>query len=401
MNFEQITIRLGVDATAVTAGLGKVGNYVKGWGVSLVSAMKSQLGSLIGAGMFLESLNKVKEKILEISRVSRETGASTNFVQGMMMKAAEVGADFNQMAAGIAKFNKLLGQAKMGSVGALKTLSDMHVLTDKNSISNLKFADAMHNLAIRFDQLNDKQKQAYLLSQAFGKGYTALTPVFEGGAKEVDELSDGNFFTKINPQVISDYAAAWKGLKIAGMGVLATFANLTGRRALLAGPIIDKMKSLDKRTSEEKDLQNIADQEGISIGQEKVKILEEQAKLLEQQAELSATIADRDKDSVETLAQESRKILGLKGPLLQAHTVTPRMRQALSIETLEERAKLAWRRGDDASSARFQSQADQLRSASPWLKRADQNPMLKTESELSRVNAQLAPISAAAALIKE
>lgn len=420
MNFEQILIRIGVDATAVKSGLGRVGASVKGWGVSLVEDLKGTFGRLFAAGAAIEGLNRIREKILEISRVSRETGANTNFVQGLMQEAEKSGLDFNEMAGGIAQFNKLLGAAKMGSLSAVIQLKDMHVVTDKNSVSTLNFTSAMHNLSIRFSELNDKQKQAYLLSQAFGKSYAALTPIFDRGTAGVDSLSSGNPFTKISKGAIQDYSDLWRGIKTTSTVVAATVVNVLDlpfravakvsyglglwSRGIKSGSkeytaAMKEMNDADEKITAEKEVQAEADKEGITVAELKTKILNEQAELLEKQAELSSDIADRDKESVSEMASQARKVLGIKSPLENFHTVTPRMRTALRISELEDKATIATLRGNDSLSGKLQSEADQIRASSPWLKRQDRNPMAKTESELSRVNQQLAPVAEMAKLV--
>ena len=429
MNFEQITIRLGVDASAVTSGLTRIGSYIKGWAGSIVHHLKSDLGHLlVGAGI-IETFRRLEERILAINRVSKETGASTNFVQSIMRVAAESGIGFESMAAGLARFNKQLGAAKMGETDVIKKLTDMHVITGKTSAQTINFTGAIHNLAVRFDQLNDKQKQAYLLSQAFGKGYAELMPIFEGGAAAVDKMSGGNFFTRISESSIKNIQATHAFLSASGNVAVSTTANvifglgkkLSTASILLAtliknphdaffnGPGIDQKLSenikkweqhIDKERVES-ELQAEADKDGITVEEKKIQLLRQETELKEKSAELSAQIADRDKLSVDEMASKARKYTGNRDPLDAFHTVTPRMMAALGIKNLEQRARVQFLLGNDAKSNALQGEADKLRANSPWMKRMDQNPMQKTELELEKVNSQLIPISAAAKLIKE
>ena len=99
------------------------------------------------------------------------------------------------------------------------------------------------------------------------------------------------------------------------------------------------------------------------------------------------------------MAANARKLTGVKGPLEMMHTVTPRMRTALRIDTLEQRAKVATLRGNDAESNRLQTEADAIRKANPWLKRSDVNPMAKTETELGNIKEALEPVTRAAELV--
>lgn len=423
MNFEQIMIRLGVDGTAIKGGLAKVSATVKAWGTSMVAGFKSYMTDSVSSFMkgfvgaqaiegAIGYLGKIRDKIIEIRRISSLTGAGTTFAQSLMSIASRTGVPIDRMISGISHFNKVLGAAKMGDTDALKTLKDMGVITGTTSAKTLNFTSAIHNLGVSFDKLNDKQKQAYLLSQTFGKSYAAFQPVFEKGVGAVDEMSHYNPFTRIGPEAIRNYTTIWGTMKKISSGTMATIANainLFSPIARMAGAF-NKIKDLHdgKKSVEEQEKVNAAkyveaaaDEEGISVAEMKVKVLEEQTALMERQAELSSEIADRDKESVAEMATRARKLTGVKGPLEMMHTITPRMRTALRIETLEERAKVAFLRGDDKTSNNLQSEADQVRKANPWLKRSDVNPMSKTESELSRVNAQLEPVMRMAELINK
>lgn len=429
MNFEQIMIRLGVDGTAVKAGLGKVGAQVKAWGASMAEGFKEYTNGImkgfIGAEAVtkaIEYLDGIKDKILEIGRISNETGANTNFIQSLMEESEKAGVPFEALTGGIARFNKTLGAAKFGNTDAVENLRDMGVITGDTSLKTLTFTGAMHNLAVSFDKLNDKQKQAYLLSQAFGKSAAAMAPIFENGAAGIDEMSRGNFFTKISSGTIGDFQTVFSSIKTASTAAMATVANYldipfkyTRKWAQGLGEIstgvlpftakwkqdFASMNAEQEGINEKKAIAAMADKEGISVAEMKTKILNEQTDLMEKQADLSAEIADRDKESVTEMASRARKLTGIKGPLEMMHTMTPRMRTALHIETLEERAKVAFLKGDDKGSSRLQSEADQVRKANPWLKRSDVNPMAKTEIQLAQVNAQLEPVKRMAELINK
>lgn len=435
MNFQQIMIRLGVDGTAVAAGLRKVSAIVKAWGASLAHGMKEYTGSImkgfLGAEAVtksIEYLGEIKEKILEVARISHETGASTNFVQSLELDAREAGKTFQGMDMSLIRFNDTLGEAKMGSAEAIKKLYDLGVISNNTQVKTLTFTKAINSLAVQFDKLNDKQKQSALLQQSFGRGAAAMSPVFEKGAKHVEEMSKGNFFTKISSGAIDDFETAWTEIKIISTGAMATVANTIdsafkmsigykGVSAVkdffnLAGRLsTGHIKQIDyvaehelenqDRINAGKALELTADKEQISVQELKSKILEDQTKLLESQAELTSEIADRDKESVTEMASRARKLTGIKGPLEMLHSVTPRMRTALRIETLEERAKVAFLRGDDKTSNRLQSEADQVRKSNPWLKRSDVNPMAKTEAQLQIVNTQLEPVKRMAELVNK
>lgn len=421
MNFEQIIIRLGVDGTAVKAGLGKVSSLVKAWGTSISHGLKEYMGStmkgFLGAEVVekaVEYLGEVKEKILEISRISEETGASTNFIQGLELDARKAGKTFQGMDMAIVRFNKLIGDAKFGSAEAIKKLYDLGIITKSSEARTLTFAGGMKNLAISFDKLTDKQKQSALLFEAFGKGFAAMSPVFEQGAKHIDDLSKGNFFTKMSSGAIKDFQTLWSSLKTASTATMASVVNtldlpfawirtLSKGVGVLSNGVLpgtkrwkEDMESLNKQqeeVNEKNEIAAMAEKDQISVEEERSKILELQNTLLERQKELSSEINDRNKESVSEMAQRARRLTGIKGPLEMLHTVTPRMRTALRIESLEESAKVAFLQGRDEKIKRLQSEADQIRAANPWLKRSDVNPMEKTESQLKSITIMLGPVN--------
>lgn len=427
MNFEQILIRLGVDSTAVKTGLGRVSSYAKAWGVGLVNDLKGTFGGMFAVGAAIEGLNKIRERMLEISNISRETGADTNFVQGMMQASEKLGISFDKAKMGLNRFNHELGAAKMGEADALKKLADIGVITDKTNIKTLTFAGAIHNLAVKFDQLNDKQKQAYILSQAFGRGYDAMQPVFAQGAKAVDDMSKDSPFTKLQPDTIGIFATAWAATKQAGIILGATIGNALGETVHVAyaaqqyfmrsasiiygwkyytGLVKSDIESFTKTksNSDEKsvataELEIEAGKQGIEIEELKAKVLERQRELTQKQLDLKGDIADRDKESVREMADQARKFSGAKSPLEMLRTVTPRMRTALKVDTLEERSKIAFLKGDDKLSDKLQSEADQIRASSPWMMRKDRNPMLKTEQELKTITIELEPVARMALMV--
>jgi hypothetical protein len=423
MNFNQILIRLGVDATAIRGGLARTGAMVKAWGAGLSEEISSKLLKTFAVGYLfekgLESLHEIKDEILEIKRLSEETGTSTNFIQSLMVEAKASGTSMEALTMPLVKFNQLVGMAKTGHTEAIIKLKDMGVITDQNDLKTLDYTRSIHNLSVAYDKLGDKQQRDALLQEAFGKSAFRMAPIFEKGTKYIDSMGAGNFFSKINSGSINDFSTAWTALKQFSLGATATVVNyldlplaMIRKYAQAAGAFAGGARSwgdiqkamsdadkLAEKSATDAAMAAMAAKDGITVEEEKAKIIDEQNQLLERQAELQGDITDRDKLGVTEMASKTRQIMGIKSPLEMSHLITPRMRTALKIDTLEERAKLAWERGDDKKSNALQSEADQIRRSSPWLKRGDVNPMQKTESELARVNEQLEPVMQMAQLV--
>lgn len=425
MNFNQILIRLGVDSTAIRGGLTRAGAMVKAWGAGLTEEISTKLLKTFAVGYLfekgLESLHEIKDEILEIKRLSEETGTSTNFIQSLMVEAKASGTSMEALTMPLVRFNQLVGMAKTGHEEAVIKLKDMGVITDANSAKTLDYQKAIHNLSVSYDKLGDKQKRDFLLQEAFGKSAFRMAPIFEKGTKYIDNMNSGNFFTKINSGSINDFSTAWTAMKQFSLGATATIVNTLDAPlkyvrnyaqavgAFSAGEkdpkkILHIMRDgmvLQEKAAADAALANMAEKDGITVQEEKAKIIDEQNQLLERQAELQADINDRDKASVSEMAAMFNKDTGRKSLLERFHTITPRMRIAHNIQTLEERAQIAYMRGNDKQHDSLLSEADQLRKSNTWLKYEDKNPTKKMEEQLSVISTNVAIVSEKAALIRE
>ena len=107
--------------------------------------------------------------------------------------------------------------------------------------------------------------------------------------------------------------------------------------------------------------------------------------------ELKAQLGDQGKGTLDDLAAQGRRFTGT--PHRRNYTLTARMKGALKIQDLEEQARVAWEKGDDAGMKKYQEQANELRSAK-WmnLRENDKNPQQKILSQLEIIAARLAPV---------
>jgi len=289
-------------------------------------------------------------------------------------------------------------------------MNDLGVATSYSEIKTMTLTKAMHNLSGTFDSLKDKQKQGALLFEAGGKGAAAISVAFEKGQKHIDDLSKGSFFTKMSEGAIGDFETIWRSFKAGAQSSMATVVNLLDApvsmvrklaqyQALLGEGILpgtkewkEDMASLNKAQeglNENAALQVMADKDGIDVAHEKLRLKEEEIDLTQKLTELKSQVDDRDKMSVEEMDSKFKQITGQKSLLERFHTVTPLMRQAHNIKTLEERAQIQNLRGDKDGAKKLQDEADQIRGSNSLLKRQDQFPMEKTNAELVKIQGQL------------
>lgn len=433
---EQILIRMGVDAKAVVTGLNAVtitarswantisqtisspfqkaqtaaNGYFKNIGTSMLGSLKGFLPAL-AAGVILETLAKISEKISDIKRVAQATGANSNFIQSLMLKGS-----IDEFTMPLVKFSTLLGNAKNGMPDAILKLNDMGVTTAKAGAKTLTYTQAIHNLAVAYQNLKDPSQKAALLTEAFGRSGYKMAQIFNQGVGAVDKMNQNSIF-KISPSTISDFSTVKNDLKMIGNGAMAATANflggitkgyktITGFVGAIAGgaknftEINRSMMQVNQQEQEKflnEGLANAAAEEGITVQEKKSEIINKQNELLQKQQELQSEIDDRGKSTIAEMAAHARKRLGIPEP--QNYTVSAREREALRIDTLEKKSKIAFDNGDDEKFKGLRSEADRARAGFAGGTYKDRNPLGRTEVELAKVNDQLAPVKRMADLI--
>lgn len=418
MNFNQILIRLGVDATAVTTGLGRIGASVKGWFAGLQHDLASHFGRMIVSTMGIvgaeRMFEKISEKILAVRHASEQLGASTNFVQGLMSAATKAGLDYEKINRPLVAFSTLIGEAKDGSAAAREKLIDLGIATKDTEWRTLNFSTALQRLQVRYKELNAEQRNSLLASVGMG-GRNAFAANAMLGGGSVADFEKGNFFTKISESTITDWTMISQTMRASGGKMVATLANaamlveryspvafmarLAGAQAGGGTSSLENLKMVATGNFKDAEEAHKLELESIDAQKTKSDILAAQNNLLEKQKELTANIADRGKSSLADLAEQARRLTGARRP--QQYAVTERMRAALKIQTLEEQANIEWMRGNDAGMAALNAEALNLRQANPWLKLADQDPQAKTVAELQSVNLKLEPVQRMAEMVNK
>ena len=421
MNFEQIIIRLGVDATAVKTGLGKAGAMVKAWGASLVqdfkgdalNIMKGFVGAeAITSGMekFREMMSSVSERILKIKKDASDTGLSTNFIQELYRFSESSGVPFEALEKNLLHLNEQLGAAKSGSLVAREKLMSFGLANKDTAWNTLNLHDALGKLRAMHVATADAAKNNYREEELLGRGYKNLIPLLSQTEESFNDMDGASFFSKINEKTINTWTGMF-GAKVQATDIArSTFANSfsyalvngigisLGTNAKLATSGVLKYFELKGSILNQKEAEAEADAQDITNLEKKNELAQKRIELEGELKDLTNEKIDRDKMSVDEMDAKFRQITGQKSKLEMFHTVTPIMRQAHNIKTLEERAKIQMLRGDESGANQLQSEADQIRASNNLLKATDRNPMEKTELKLQEVKLLLEPCARAAVI---
>lgn len=376
---EEIIIRLNADGSKVKTSLDKVGAFVKGWGTSLSHHLKGTFGAVLGVAAFERFFDKLKENILLIDRLSKQSGFGTNFIQGVFQKLKMEGED---------------------SEAIVKPLMTVSALAAQYGKTGTQF---LGDMAETYKKLNtQEEKNAYLMS--FGiKNWQMLIPLLEEGREGIAKLNQGNFFTKLTPETIQGGKDIWSGIKTEANIAFAVISNglakaspLTtiARLARFAGQVSagsglrqswadSKLGQMDP--AEARRQLNEADKDGITNSQKYNEVLMRQNDLLRQQRDIRESIKDRGRSTVDDMANEYMK---LTGAILPQHTITPAMAKAFRIRTLLEQSKIASEREDWAAQKALMSEHDRLLQSGPFTDR-DRNPTRHMEEQLDDISKKL------------
>lgn len=404
MDFEQILIRLGLDAKAVTAGLTRVTSFVKGWATGLVHDLQHHvIGRLAGLVIFERLFEGFKEKALFVQRTAKETGLSTNMIQGMVNELGFVGEGFEGISKPLGKFNELIGKAKLGSIEARTKLMDLGIVTKAEEIDSLNLTKALAAAKIQFDKIGDASIRAARMEEMFGKSWERLMPVLELSKDRFDELDKSNFFTKLRPATLDAFQSITGNVK-RGQGSIGTFlANILGAVSPVAlASRLMEFKTLSSATiswfEKQKYLllgiksaeieQLHAAQENLGTAQETTEAYLQQTKLKREQLDLENRIADRSKFTIDQLAEKGFRLKGRRFPeaLRNIHAITPAIANAMNIKTLETAAKDATAMGDLQRASELQSRADLLATRNFALKSIDREPMKDVYDKLDDIH---------------
>ena len=246
-SLEQILIRMGVDAKAVVVGLNAtsitikswastisqeigqrfapITKHLKGWGKEFGSELKGMLGRYLVATAAIEGLSEIKDRIVEIKRLSEETGAGTNFIQSLMLEAAKSGTSVEALTMPLVYFNRQIGQAAMGVPQAQVKIHDLGISLRNSKGEVLSFEEAMKQLKTSYDKIGDASKRDALLFDAFGRSAFRMSPIFAQTSKDFNKMFEGNFFTRISSGAIDDFQNMWNGIKTTGQVAMSTLVN--------------------------------------------------------------------------------------------------------------------------------------------------------------------------------
>jgi hypothetical protein len=123
----------------------------------------------------------------QIAKVAQKTGIGVEALQQLKYAAEESGASFEDLAIGIKKMQQAIFAAEGGSVQAKAALAGIGLSVDQ--LKKLSPDQQFLTIAKALGNVSDAGARTATVMEIFGKGGTALLPLFSAGADGIEKLT--------------------------------------------------------------------------------------------------------------------------------------------------------------------------------------------------------------------
>lgn len=187
--FKALSKESGIDA--VERSFNKIGNSVSSAASSLWSMSLAVGAFAIGAVTSLGYLIKSTYEYAQVlDSASKKTSLSVSSLQELSYVASTAGLDFQDLTRGLALFSKSTGlaHARTGPLYAL--LSRTNPVLLQQVIHAKDSSEAFRLMSSSIYSLKNASAQAAYATAAFGRGGTALLPLFKIGPSAIDKMTE-------------------------------------------------------------------------------------------------------------------------------------------------------------------------------------------------------------------
>ena len=238
INQQETRVRLSAEGVAEivaafkkTSEAGKEAAHETSEAFKELNEQLAEVGKSLLAGLsIVVAADKLKELFKEtletaegLTRLTRQTGLSTDAIQGMQRAAKENGSSVEAANAGIQKFTLSVGKAEIGSKQTAEALGDLGISVKQ--LNALSPDERLKLVAQRLSEVHDNARRSRDEVELFGKGGAeldqALIKLGEEGlatfinkARELGTFIDADMVTKLAhvKDQLDDVASVARGL---------------------------------------------------------------------------------------------------------------------------------------------------------------------------------------------
>lgn len=225
-NTEEILIRMGLDSTAVTSGLGRVKHTIK----DQFKDIAGEITKAFGVGVILAGVERVINKFDELKDRADNLEIGTDFLQGMEHIAGKDAVGGAQtFSKAISELSVRLGSAKEGSEQAQKAFEKYGITV--GDIASMNSEEMFYRIADAIKNIPDPAQRTNAAFELLGKSGKNLAGVLAGGGENLKRMVEA--VDKLDADKVKTLAEAKDQLEELGNtlttwggGAVANIANV-------------------------------------------------------------------------------------------------------------------------------------------------------------------------------
>jgi hypothetical protein len=193
MALRNLLVQLGVEVTgkqelaaadnAITRMLVKV--------EGLSGALKGMAGALaIGAaaGGLISFISNTLKAADALYNQAAKLGLTTDELQKYQYASAQFGITQNETAVAFRFFNRMIGEAQLGTKGAVKTMGQLGISMAQINDPTLTTGKALEIFSDKLEKMPNQFKRTAFVMRTLGRGGSAMLPILQQGSKKIREV---------------------------------------------------------------------------------------------------------------------------------------------------------------------------------------------------------------------
>lgn len=153
---------------------------------SAANSSLAAIGVTLSVGAFAGMVKGVAQSGDELQKLSIKTGETVENLSKLQYAASLSDLSNEDLAAGLIKLNKVMGQAADGSKEASEALARFGI----SPSTSMSVTEAMTQIAERVKNTGDETRVASALNDVFGRSFSTLIPLLKGGAGGLKDAGD-------------------------------------------------------------------------------------------------------------------------------------------------------------------------------------------------------------------
>jgi len=230
-----VSVKVGVDNSSVSAGLAAVRNSVDEFKKSASESFKDlgkDFAGVFAAGAIIESLKGIGEQMERVQKLAIRFGESAESIQRVGQAADQNGTDLETVAKAMSKVNTSAVQAEEGNKGLAQAFDELGI--NARSFSELPLEEKLLQLSEGYEKAQGSAEKMAAVQKVLGRGSLDLIPLLaQGSAALQNQFDSASVVANEDVQKIAEATEEltkdFDKLKVFGADALAAITDAATR----------------------------------------------------------------------------------------------------------------------------------------------------------------------------